>query len=102
MAVPELDDNTTVGDVVSRNTLASVSPLTRPFSNLQKEVTKLKVIALDTLLRTSTHTTSGHLLRRFGSHYYIEGLDLDSHPIDRPTQEGFPQHAKGLFAPDAS
>ena len=44
--------------------MASVSPLTRPFSNLQKEATKLKVLALDTLLRNSAHTTSGHLLRR--------------------------------------
>ena len=41
-----------------------MSQLTRPFSNLQKEVTKLKVTALDTLLRDSTHTTPGHLLRR--------------------------------------
>ena len=64
VAVPGLDDNTSAEDVVLRNTLATVSTLTRPFSNLQKEVSKLKVVALDTLLRSSAHTTSGHLLRR--------------------------------------
>ena len=99
MAVPGLDDSTSAEDLVLRNTLASVSPLTRPFSNLQKEVSKLKAIALDTLLRNSAHTTPGHLLRRLAPTIISRAWTIRL--IGLP-KKGFLGMLRGFFAPDAS
>jgi hypothetical protein len=57
VALPGLDEAVTPDDVVQGLDLTAVSPHTRPFSNLLKEMTKLKLEGLDTLLRSSQHTT---------------------------------------------
>ena len=50
MELPGLDEAVTPDDLVQGLNLTLVSPHTRPFSNLLKEMTKLKLEALDTLL----------------------------------------------------